>query len=101
MLVKEHASRYHILRHLQREAEKNKLVGSEVVSGVILTDKEWTSENVCRKLLDRCLEDVNSIQGLLTAAQKLQRRKIWSLFEEEIDQAYKICDGNRIVSGER
>ncbi|KAE8447796.1 hypothetical protein EG329_010190 [Mollisiaceae sp. DMI_Dod_QoI] len=61
-----------VLKDLQAEAKKAKLAQFETVKTVILSDQEWTDKN-----------------GLLTPAQKLQRRQIYSLFQERIQRAYE------------
>ncbi|OJJ01258.1 hypothetical protein ASPVEDRAFT_131090 [Aspergillus versicolor CBS 583.65] len=61
-----------VLQQLQTAGRSSGLKGIEIISGVVLADEEWTPQN-----------------GYMTAAQKLQRRKIVSKFQKEIDQAYK------------
>ena len=56
-----------VLHDLQALAKKAGLKGIEVVQGVVLTPDEWTAE-----------------AGLLTAAQKVQRKAIESTFNEQI-----------------
>jgi len=48
----------------------------ETLTAVVLTHEEWTPES-----------------GLVTAAQKLQRRKIEDKFKEEIKAAFKSSQG--------
>ena len=47
------------------------LAGAEMLQGVVMCDEEWTPQN-----------------GLVTSAQKLNRRGIVSAHQKEIDQAY-------------
>lgn len=56
-----------LLKDLQALARKASLKGIEVVQGVVLTPDEWTAES-----------------GLLTAAQKVQRKAIENAFEDQI-----------------
>ncbi|KAL4914732.1 hypothetical protein BDW62DRAFT_189983 [Aspergillus aurantiobrunneus] len=60
-----------VLKQLQTAGRSSGLKGIEIINGVVLADEEWTPQN-----------------GYMTAAQKLQRRKITSKFQKEIDQAY-------------
>jgi long-chain acyl-CoA synthetase len=56
-----------LLKDLQALAKKAGLKGTEVVQGVVLTPDEWTAES-----------------GLLTAAQKVQRKAIERVFKDQI-----------------
>lgn len=56
-----------VLKDLQALAKKTGLKGIEVVQGVVLTPDEWTAES-----------------GLLTAAQKVQRKAIETAFKDQI-----------------
>ncbi|KAI9729737.1 MAG: long-chain fatty acid-CoA ligase [Cirrosporium novae-zelandiae] len=44
----------------------------ELIDGIVLADEEWTSQN-----------------GMITAAQKIQRKHILKKYQKEIDKAYK------------
>lgn len=59
------------LRALQNAGRAGGLRGFELIDGVVLSDEEWTPQN-----------------GLLTAAQKLQRKKLVDKYRKEIDRAY-------------
>ncbi|KAL4794772.1 hypothetical protein BDV19DRAFT_183388 [Aspergillus venezuelensis] len=61
-----------VLKQLQTAGRASGLKGIEIISGLVLSDEEWTPQN-----------------GFMTAAQKLQRKKIVSKHQKEIDQAYK------------
>ncbi|KAL0062754.1 long-chain fatty acid-CoA ligase [Marasmius tenuissimus] len=61
-----------VLKECNAVGKKNSFKPLEILSAVILTDEEWTPEN-----------------GLVTAAQKIQRKKIADKFKKEIDEAYK------------
>jgi len=56
-----------VLKDLQALAKKAGLKGIEVIQGVVLTPDEWTAES-----------------GLLTAAQKVQRKAIERTFNDQI-----------------
>ncbi|KAI9055012.1 hypothetical protein LZ554_002153 [Drepanopeziza brunnea f. sp. 'monogermtubi'] len=60
-----------VLKELQATGKKAGLAGFEILDGIVLTDAEWTPLN-----------------GFLTAAQKLSRRKIVAAYEKQIDIAY-------------
>ncbi|GAQ43315.1 long-chain fatty acid-CoA ligase [Aspergillus tubingensis] len=60
-----------VLKQLQTAGKAGGLKGIEIINGVVLSDEEWTPQN-----------------GFMTAAQKLQRKKILNRFQEDIDRAY-------------
>ncbi|KAJ5143879.1 AMP-dependent synthetase/ligase [Penicillium bovifimosum] len=60
-----------VLQQLQAAGRAGGLRGIEILNGVVLSDEEWTPQN-----------------GYMTAAQKLQRKKIITHFEKEIAKAY-------------
>ncbi|KAK2738355.1 long-chain fatty acid-CoA ligase [Onygenales sp. PD_40] len=60
-----------VLRELQNAGRAGGLKPFEIIDGVVLSDEEWTPQN-----------------GYITAAQKLQRKKIYKHFEKDIDHAY-------------
>lgn len=60
-----------VLKQLQNTGRSLGLKGIEIVSGVVLSDEEWTPQN-----------------GYMTAAQKLQRKKIMNRHEDDINRAY-------------
>lgn len=57
-----------VLKNLNAVGKKAGLKPLEQLSSVVLTDEEWTPQN-----------------GLLTAAQKLNRKKIAQTYKQEID----------------
>jgi len=57
-----------VLKNLNAVGKKAGLKPLEQLSSVVLTDEEWTPQN-----------------GLLTAAQKLHRKKIAQTYKQEID----------------
>ncbi|OJD17833.1 hypothetical protein AJ78_02074 [Emergomyces pasteurianus Ep9510] len=60
-----------VLKEMQNAGRAGRLKPFEIIEGVVLSDEEWTPQN-----------------GYITAAQKLQRKKIASHFSKEIDRAY-------------
>ncbi|KAK2741562.1 long-chain fatty acid-CoA ligase [Myotisia sp. PD_48] len=60
-----------VLKEMQAAGRAGGLNGFEIIDGVILSDEEWTPQN-----------------GYLTAAQKLQRKKLTAKFQGDIDRAY-------------
>ncbi|KAK9460141.1 eukaryotic long-chain fatty acid CoA synthetase (LC-FACS) [Lipomyces oligophaga] len=61
-----------VLASLLDSGRKGGLAGIELICGVVLVDEEWTAQN-----------------GFLTAAQKLQRRKIVDANHKHIHKVYK------------
>ena len=66
-----------VLKDLLAVAKKNGFKPIEVVQGVILGADEWTTES-----------------GLVTAAQKVQRKNVENTFKEQIAATYKATNGN-------
>ncbi|KAJ9311482.1 hypothetical protein DTO271D3_8282 [Paecilomyces variotii] len=60
-----------VLKTLQQAGRAGGLKGIEIIDGVVMSDEEWNPQN-----------------GFTTAAQKLQRKKIISHFQKDIDRAY-------------
>lgn len=60
-----------VLKDLQNAGRQGGLSGIEIIDGVVLSDEEWTPEN-----------------GLVTAAQKLNRKGLVQKYEKEIAEAY-------------
>ncbi|KAA1475922.1 long-chain-fatty-acid-CoA-ligase [Dentipellis sp. KUC8613] len=64
-----------VLKECNAAGKKNGFKTMELLQAVILTPEEWTPES-----------------GLVTAAQKVQRKKIANKFEDEIAEAYENQD---------
>ncbi|KAK9449051.1 eukaryotic long-chain fatty acid CoA synthetase (LC-FACS) [Limtongia smithiae] len=62
-----------VLDLLLDAGRKGGLAGIELICGVVLCDEEWTAQN-----------------GLLTAAQKLQRKKIFEANHKAVEHAFKM-----------
>ncbi|KAI0150469.1 AMP-binding enzyme [Xylariaceae sp. FL1272] len=60
-----------VLKELQNVGRSGGLSGIEIIEGVALCDEEWTPQN-----------------GLVTAAQKLNRKPILNKYKEQVDEAY-------------
>ncbi|KAK8090566.1 hypothetical protein PG994_000071 [Apiospora phragmitis] len=60
-----------VLKELQNAGRQGGLSGIEIIDGVVMTDEEWTPQN-----------------GLVTAAQKLNRKGILEKYKKEVDEAY-------------
>lgn len=60
-----------VLREMQAAGKKGGLNGIELIEGVVLADEEWTPHN-----------------GLVTSAQKLNRKGILAKYEKEVAHAY-------------
>ena len=60
-----------VLKELQNQGRQGGLSGIEIIDGVVLSDEEWTPQN-----------------GLVTAAQKLNRRGILQKYKQEVAIAY-------------
>ncbi|KAI0132390.1 AMP-binding enzyme [Xylariales sp. AK1849] len=60
-----------VLKELQNAGRQGGLSGIEIIDGVVVSDEEWTPQN-----------------GLVTAAQKLNRKGILNKYKKEVDRAY-------------
>ncbi|EMR71896.1 hypothetical protein MGN70_014238 [Eutypa lata] len=60
-----------VLKELQSVGRSGGLSGIEIIEGVVLSDEEWTPQN-----------------GLVTAAQKLNRKGILKQYQKEVKEAY-------------
>ncbi|OLN97577.1 Long-chain-fatty-acid-CoA ligase 1-like protein 1 [Colletotrichum chlorophyti] len=60
-----------VTQELQNAGRQGGLSGIEIIEGVVMSDEEWTPQN-----------------DLVTAAQKLQRKKILEKYKAEVAKAY-------------
>jgi len=60
-----------VLKEMQKAGKNGGLTGIEIIEGVVLSDEEWTPQN-----------------GLVTSAQKLNRKGITEKYKKEIEKAY-------------
>jgi len=60
-----------VVKQLQDAGRKGGLRGIEIIEGVVLADEEWTPQN-----------------GLVTSAQKLNRKSLVEKYKKDIDHAY-------------
>jgi long-chain acyl-CoA synthetase len=87
-----------VLREMQKAGKAGGLSGIEIIDGVVLGDEEWTPQNVsflfypldewvvwCLKYV---LANIFDQQGLVTSAQKLNRKGIVEKYKNEIEKAY-------------
>jgi len=78
-----------VLKEIQNQGKQGGLAGIEIIDGVVLVEEEWTPQNVSARSRKHVMSALaNELQGLLTPAQKLQRKKIQEKYKDEIKQAY-------------
>jgi len=78
-----------VLKQLQDAGRKNGLGGIEIIDGLFLVSDEWTPQNVSIKVsLWLSLKLIFLLQGLTTAAQKLNRKNILDKYKKEVDKLY-------------
>lgn len=85
-----------MLKELIVAGKKGGLAGAELIQGVVMSDEEWTPQNVSfwplslswRGMEGRYANYVLNDQQLVTSAQKLNRRGILEKYKKEIDHAY-------------
>ncbi|KAK5118513.1 hypothetical protein LTR62_003028 [Meristemomyces frigidus] len=84
-----------VLKEMQAAGKKGGLTGIEMIEGVVLSDEEWTPQNVSLRILSQLTavcrtQNANVfLQNLVTSAQKLNRKGITEKYKEEIDNIYK------------
>jgi long-chain acyl-CoA synthetase len=85
-----------VLKTLQDTGRAGGLSGIEIISGVVMSDEEWTPQNVSFNFIHR-LDPITGkgqnanvwiLQNFVTSAQKLNRRLILDTYKKEIDAAY-------------
>jgi len=70
-LCENDAVRAAVLKEMQNIGRGAGLAAFEIIEGIVLADEEWTAQN-----------------GLVTSAQKLNRRGLTEKYKKEIDKAY-------------
>ncbi|KAK5453371.1 long-chain fatty acid-CoA ligase [Exophiala xenobiotica] len=60
-----------VLQEMQKAGRQAGLAGIEIIDGLVMADEEWTPQN-----------------GLISPAQKVQRKKIEAKYQKEIKTAY-------------
>lgn len=78
-----------VLREMQASGKKGGLTGIEIIDGVVLSDEEWTPQNVSESsdIYDPSWV-LTELQGLVTSAQKLNRKGLTEKYKEAINKAY-------------
>lgn len=83
-----------VVKEMQASGKKGGLNGIELIEGVVLSEEEWTPQNVSHLLnhhnpiSEVQHADTFVLQGLVTSAQKLNRKGLLEKYKKEIDQAY-------------
>ncbi|KAL9621204.1 MAG: hypothetical protein Q9160_004337 [Pyrenula sp. 1 TL-2023] len=60
-----------VLKEILNQGRQQGLNGIELIDGIVMAEEEWTPQN-----------------GFMTAAQKIQRKKIVEKYQKEIERAY-------------
>ena len=77
-----------VLKELQAAGKKGGLSGIEIIEGVVLSDEEWTPQNVSDHVMTLLETFSDVFQGLVTSAQKLNRKGILNKLQKDVDKAY-------------
>lgn len=80
-----------VLGELQKGGRAGGLQGIELIQGVVLAEEEWTPQNVRMTIPNsRCgnTETLTVLQGLVTSAQKVNRKGILNKYQQLVDEAY-------------
>lgn len=78
-----------VLQQMQQAGKAGGLASFEIIDGVVLADEEWTPQNVsCLCSLNRASSANHLLQGLVTAAQKLNRKGILDKYKKDVEKAY-------------
>lgn len=80
-----------VLKQLQEAGKAGGLAGIEIIDSVVLADDEWTPANVSSSFSFRrepSTDTYGRLQGLTTAAQKINRKGILQKYQKDVDKAY-------------
>jgi long-chain acyl-CoA synthetase len=86
-LVKDEKLNAVVLKEVQKAGRESGLAGIEIIDGIVMADEEWTPQNVCDPHCEH-QRYADLVQGFISPAQKVQRKKIQQHFEKEIQKAY-------------
>lgn len=75
-------------KELQSAGKQGGLGGIEIIDGVVMADEEWTAANVSHCSIPAWCPAKWWLQGLTTAAQKINRKGILHKYQKEVDEAY-------------
>lgn len=88
-----------VLKDLQATGKRAGLSSMEIITGVVITDEEWTPPSVSKVAISLASFESSSsrshrklmenLQGLVTATQKLNRKVIRDRYKKEIDACLK------------
>jgi long-chain acyl-CoA synthetase len=81
-----------VLKEMQQVGRDGGLAGIEIIDGVVMADEEWNTVNVSAHRTLAIMVVTDKLQGLTTAAQKINRRGILAKYQKEVDKLY--ADGN-------
>ena len=77
-----------VLKEIQNTGRQAGLAGVEIIDGLVMADEEWNPSNVS-VYQPLCIYHTNmGLQGMTTAAQKINRRAILGKWQKEVDKAY-------------
>lgn len=77
-----------LLKDLQTTGRSGGLAGIEIIDGLVITGEEWTPANVSCIHHYQLDDPPDTIKGLLTAAQKIQRKPILAKYQKQVNKAY-------------
>ncbi|KAI4213549.1 MAG: hypothetical protein LQ351_003773 [Letrouitia transgressa] len=77
-----------VQKELQSAGKQGGLGGIEIIDGVVMADEEWTAANVSHCSIPAWCPAKWWLQGLTTAAQKINRKGILHKYQKEVDEAY-------------
>ena len=84
-LVHEESIQREVLLQMQAIGRRSGLTGIEVVVGIVLADEEWTPQNV--RVCFNFVAEL-TVQNLVTATLKLNRKALYDRYQREIGAAY-------------
>tara|TARA_R110002060_G_scaffold4293_6_gene6801 strand:- start:255 stop:653 length:399 start_codon:yes stop_codon:yes gene_type:complete len=84
-LVYEESIQREVLLQMQAIGRRSGLTGIEIVVGVVLADEEWTPQNV--RICCNFGAEL-TVQNLVTATLKLNRKALFDKYQKEIGAAY-------------
>lgn len=78
-----------MVRQMQAIGRRAGLAGMEIIQGAVLSDEEWTPQNVSFQIVLAIGIRADETQNMVTATSKLNRRAISERYQKDIKNAYK------------
>ncbi len=78
-----------VLKNVQATGKTLGLQGIEIIEGLVMADEEWNPANVSALISESVGKILTgNLQGMTTAAQKINRKAILAKFQKQVNEAY-------------